>query len=225
MDWPEAVVGALAVVNAVGDGFTGRRPITGGPPWLGAVLPVPPHTSTTWCGRHQRPSQPHRACRLDGRADDAIAACLRPAHTRYDGDAVFTVSCGEVDADPDALGEAAFEAVGRAIEAALRIGPVMPEAGWRPYTEHRGGSCSMTPIAPRRRRSCACSQTRQRCAPLASLRNQDPGGVLPRILGCGGDGGGGSARIPRGPAGAPVRRCRREAARQPARGDRARLRS
>ena len=57
--------------------------------------------------------------RLTVRAHDAIAVCLRPSHTRYDGDAVFAVSCGEADADPDALGEAAFEATGRAIEAAL----------------------------------------------------------------------------------------------------------
>jgi L-aminopeptidase/D-esterase-like protein len=48
-----------------------------------------------------------------------MAACLRPSHTRYDGDAVFAVSCGAVEADRDALGAAAFEAVGRAIESGI----------------------------------------------------------------------------------------------------------
>jgi len=45
---------------------------------------------------------------------------LRPGHTRYDGDAVFAVSCGDRTVDPDAAGEAAFSVVGRAIEAAIR---------------------------------------------------------------------------------------------------------
>jgi L-aminopeptidase/D-esterase-like protein len=51
---------------------------------------------------------------------DAMAVCLRPSHTRYDGDAVFAVSCGSVAADLDAVGAAAFEVVGRAIEAGVR---------------------------------------------------------------------------------------------------------
>ncbi len=125
--WPGAVVGALVVVNAVGDGFTLEgEPLTGGPAVArGPVLPVPPHTNTTLgvIATDGRLSRVELA-RLAVRAQDAVAVCLRPAHTRYDGDAVFAVSCGEVDADPDALGEAAFEAMGRAIEAALRISTV-----------------------------------------------------------------------------------------------------
>ena len=58
--------------------------------------------------------------RLCVRAHDALGVCLRPGHTRYDGDAVFAVSCGGGSSDPDTLGEAAFVAVGRAIEAAIR---------------------------------------------------------------------------------------------------------
>ena len=58
---------------------------------------------------------------------DALGACLRPGHTRYDGDAVFAVSCGSREADPDLAGEAAFVAVGRAIETAIRA--AQPLAG------------------------------------------------------------------------------------------------
>ncbi len=127
VDWPDAVVGALVVVNAVGDGFTLEgEPLTGGPAVArGPVLPVPPHTNTT-LGVVATDARLNRVelARLAVRAQDAVAVCLRPAHTRYDGDAVFAVSCGEVDADPDALGEAAFEATGRAIEAALRSSAV-----------------------------------------------------------------------------------------------------
>ena len=50
---------------------------------------------------------------------DALAVCLRPSHTRYDGDAVFAVSCGSQVTDPDELGEATFRIVGRAIELAV----------------------------------------------------------------------------------------------------------
>jgi len=46
--------------------------------------------------------------------------CVRPAHTSHDGDAVFAVSCGSVEADADVVAEAAWEATGRAIEAAIR---------------------------------------------------------------------------------------------------------
>ena len=81
----------------------------------------PPHTQTTLIAlatdaRLERTN----LLRLAIRAQDAIAACVRPSHTRYDGDAAFAVSCGDLDGDPDALGEAAFVATGRAIEAAVR---------------------------------------------------------------------------------------------------------
>ena len=33
--------------------------------------------------------------RLTVRAHDAVAVCIRPGHTRYDGDVVFAVSCGD----------------------------------------------------------------------------------------------------------------------------------
>jgi L-aminopeptidase/D-esterase-like protein len=58
--------------------------------------------------------------RLAVQAHAALAACLRPAHTRYDGDVAFAVSCGERRADPDSIGAAVFAAVGRSIEAAVR---------------------------------------------------------------------------------------------------------
>ncbi len=57
--------------------------------------------------------------RLSVRSHDALAATLRPAHTRYDGDIVFSVSCGAQDADLDQLGEAAFTTVAAAIVSAV----------------------------------------------------------------------------------------------------------
>ena len=118
-------VGALAVVNAVGDVFSLEGvPLTGGDHAPGPPeLVIPPHTQTTLIAvatdAHLDRANLYR---LAIRAQDAVAACIRPSHTRYDGDAAFAVSCGELDGDPDALGEAAFVATGRAIEAAILPG-------------------------------------------------------------------------------------------------------
>lgn len=57
--------------------------------------------------------------RLAIRAHDALAATIRPAHTRYDGDTVFVVSNGVVEADPDGLAEAAFTTVAASVTAAI----------------------------------------------------------------------------------------------------------
>lgn len=118
-----ATVAALAVVNAVGDVFTleGESLTGGGPiPPQTPMAPKPLENTTLVViatdARMDRAAL-HRLC-VQGH--DALAVCLRPGHTRYDGDAVFAVSCGDRQADPDALGSAAFVAVGRSIEAALR---------------------------------------------------------------------------------------------------------
>ncbi len=118
-----ATVGALAVVNAVGDIFTLEgEPLTGGslrsgPP---AALPAPLENTTLIVVATNARIERNDLLRLAVRAQDAVAACVRPGHTRYDGDVAFAVSCGEAEADLDAIGEAAFAVVGDAIEAAIR---------------------------------------------------------------------------------------------------------
>ena len=119
----EATVGALVVVNAVGDVFT----LEGAPLTDGPLRPGPPafeaapleNTTLVVVATDVRASRTD-LLRLAVRAQDAIAACIRPGHTRYDGDVAFAVSCGARDADLDAVGEATFVAVGEAIEAAMR---------------------------------------------------------------------------------------------------------
>ena len=118
-------VGALAVVNAVGDIFTLEgESITGGPhrPVWPVEPPTPPNTgeNTTLVvlatdARLDRGG----LARVMVRMHDAIGACVRPSHTRYDGDMVFAVSVGEVDISAEAVGEAAFVAVGEAIGSAV----------------------------------------------------------------------------------------------------------
>lgn len=116
-------VGALAVVNSVGDVFT----LEGGPLTGGAPVPGPPaargepleQTTLVLVATDARLPR-HRLRRLTVRGHDAIAVCVRPAHTGHDGDAVFAVSCGSIEADADMVAEAAWEATGRAIETAIR---------------------------------------------------------------------------------------------------------
>jgi L-aminopeptidase/D-esterase-like protein len=55
------------------------------------------------------------------RAHDAYAICIRPVHTRYDGDVVFASSVGDREVDLDALGEAAFAVTAVAIERSVRL--------------------------------------------------------------------------------------------------------
>ena len=114
-----ATVAALVVANAVGDIFTiDGEPLTGGSPEPGpSGMEFDPLTNTTLVvvatdarlGRAE-------LSRLVVRSHDALAACIRPAHTRFDGDVVFAVSCGEEEADVDALAEASFVATARALE-------------------------------------------------------------------------------------------------------------
>jgi len=119
----DASVGAIVVANSVGDVFTIRgESLTGGEPEPGppALMPDPlTNTTLVVVATDARLSRIDLS-RLVVRAHDALAVCIRPAHTRFDGDIVFGVSCGEVDADVDALSEAAFGATSAAIENAVR---------------------------------------------------------------------------------------------------------
>lgn len=113
-------IGVLAAVNAVGDvvGLDGTW-ITGSP-----TLPAPEvkgfrENTTLVAVVTDAKLTKSDLLRLTVRSHDALAVTLRPAHTRYDGDIVFAVSCGEEDAELDVLGEAAFGTVAASIISAV----------------------------------------------------------------------------------------------------------
>lgn len=124
-----ALVGALAVVNAVGDVY-GRdgRLLAGVDGWrmlLEAGAPqAPPAGANTIIAVVATDARLDKAgCRrLAEVAHDGLALAVRPAHTPYDGDTIFAVSAGEAEADPVSLGVAAAEAMWRAIERAVTRG-------------------------------------------------------------------------------------------------------
>lgn len=119
----EVTVGVLVVVNSVGDVFTVEgRTLTGGDHVPGPPSLVPSDLTNTTLVMVATDAGLSRLelGRLVVRAHDALAACLRPAHTRYDGDAVVASSVGLHGADRDALGEAVFGATAEAVERAVR---------------------------------------------------------------------------------------------------------
>ncbi len=131
----DALVGALVVVNAVGDVFTLEgEPLTGGSPIGGPPAAIPDAATNTTLVVVATDARLGRndLVRVAVRSQDAVAACIRPGHTRYDGDAAFAVSCGDVEASVDLVGEAAFVATGRAIEGAMQaVRPLVDEANGR----------------------------------------------------------------------------------------------
>lgn len=121
----DATVAALVVLNAAGDVFTLEgEPLTGGPlaPGPPATLPgVLEQTTLVALATDARLSRTELS-RLIVRSHDALGTCVRPAHTRLDGDIVFAVACGTETGEVEALSEAAYVATARAIESAFRAG-------------------------------------------------------------------------------------------------------
>ncbi len=119
----DATVAALVVLNAAGDVFTlegvalsGGDPVPGPP----AIAPGSLEQTTLVALATDAVASRTELSRLIVRSHDALGTCLRPAHTRFDGDIVFAVACGERSEDVEVLSEAAYVATGRAIEIAFR---------------------------------------------------------------------------------------------------------
>ncbi len=60
------------------------------------------------------------ACKVAQMAQDGLARAIRPAHTMYDGDTIFTLATGAVAADVSLVGAYAAEVVARAIVRAVQ---------------------------------------------------------------------------------------------------------
>jgi L-aminopeptidase/D-esterase-like protein len=116
-----STVGALAVNNAMGDIFArdgrplvrasgARRPLSSGNTTL-VVIGTDANLDRAQCRK------------LAQLGHDALAIGIRPTHTLFDGDVVFTMSTGDdTRMAPEAfvaLGMAAVDAVGEAIERSI----------------------------------------------------------------------------------------------------------
>lgn len=142
------VVGVLIAVNALGDVVdpstgglvaglrSGRleRLRVGGRSYLAntleamrtvagrSVLRLAKHTNTVIgvVATNARLSKP-AAAKVAQMAHDGLARAIRPAHTQLDGDTLFALSVGRVQADVTAVGAFAAEAVALAILRAVRL--------------------------------------------------------------------------------------------------------
>jgi L-aminopeptidase/D-esterase-like protein len=125
----EQRVGALAVVNSVGDVVDDEGRVVAGTdapqPHFRPPAPTPAQypTSTVLAVVATQAAVDKRDVRwLASRGSDGIVRSVRPAHTRYDGDVVFAVAApGAQDgpANVDLLGYLATKAVASAVRAAV----------------------------------------------------------------------------------------------------------
>jgi L-aminopeptidase/D-esterase-like protein len=130
------VVGALAVVNAVGDVVDDAGRLLAGPgAWAALLTQSPPPEPTlgtnTTLGviATDVPLTKAQCRKLAELGHDGLALAIRPAHTMLDGDTVFAVSTPAADGAADqatmmAVGVAATEAMSRAIRRAVSGGHV-----------------------------------------------------------------------------------------------------
>jgi L-aminopeptidase/D-esterase-like protein len=129
-----AIVGALAIVNALGDVVDeAGRLLAGAGAWEAMITDPPPSQPTlgtnTTLGVIATDVPLTRAqCRkLAELGHDGFALAIRPVHTMLDGDTVFAVSTPAADGAADqatmmAVGVAGTEAMTRAIRRAVRRG-------------------------------------------------------------------------------------------------------
>lgn len=130
----DLIVGALAVVNSVGDvvnvdgtvlagarkpggGFFGtteiHRPLS-----RGKVLEES-NTTLVAVATNARFSK-LELFRISQRMHDGMARAIVPVHTSFDGDVSFALSCGHITADLDLVSELAAQATAEAIRRAVK---------------------------------------------------------------------------------------------------------
>jgi L-aminopeptidase/D-esterase-like protein len=114
-------IGALAVVNAVGDVVADDGSLLAGVGAIDAFLAPPAGTNTTLVVVATDVALTKaEAQRLAVVAHDGLAHAIRPVHTAYDGDTVFAVSTGQAEQDVLTLQIAAVDVVAEAIRNAVR---------------------------------------------------------------------------------------------------------
>jgi L-aminopeptidase/D-esterase-like protein len=141
----DAVVGALVVVNAVGDVrdpdtgalIAGTRDAPEGRRLVDTARALregggalgrfagPGHTTVGVVATNARLSKPE-AAKLAALGLVGFARALSPPHTAFDGDTLFALSVGDVGADLTRLGLAAADAVARAIARGVRAATSLP---------------------------------------------------------------------------------------------------
>jgi len=119
----DATVGALAVVNAIGDVVAEDGTVLAGstaPPDTPSFPEPAPFEATTLVVLATDARLTKAECHLVAQSGHhGVAVSIHPSHTRHDGDLVVALSTGAVDAHLDRLRVAAAEVVARAVRSAV----------------------------------------------------------------------------------------------------------
>lgn len=126
----ELVVGALAVVNAVGDVIGEKGDVIAGArdekgflcermPFRLPPQAVPGGNTTLLCVATNAKLSKVEANILARRSQNALAVSIRPSHTTMDGDTVISLATGEVEMPIDVVAELAVKAGAQAIRNAV----------------------------------------------------------------------------------------------------------
>ncbi len=133
----ELQIGAVAAVNALGDVFDGKtgRQIAG----LLSEDKTAFRSTSEYMASDIRPVenafadnttlgivitnaafQKPQLCKIASMAHDGYARVIRPVHTSMDGDSIYAVSVGNVQADQDLTGDLAAEVMAEAVVRAVK---------------------------------------------------------------------------------------------------------
>jgi len=117
-----AVVAAVMVANSLGGIWDDDRhewiaPLTA---WNYSSPMIPGANTTIGAVVTDAMLTKEQAIRVAAVAHDGIARAVRPAHTLYDGDTMFCLATGTVQAPVDAVEAVAAQVVARAIAAGVR---------------------------------------------------------------------------------------------------------
>jgi L-aminopeptidase/D-esterase-like protein len=131
----QLIVAAIAVVNAVGDVVDERGTVLAGArdrdgKWLSeqdphrrfvrAAIPLLSNTTLVAIITNAKLTKVE-VNRLAQRGHDGMARAIKPAHTSYDGDVVFGLASGEVDAEFDLVAEMGADATAQAIRRGVQM--------------------------------------------------------------------------------------------------------
>ncbi|MGG4457423.1 P1 family peptidase [Brevibacillus porteri] len=86
-----------------------------------AFAPIPPGTNTTIAvvasNAHLSKAEANKVAQM---AHDGLARTIRPIHTMYDGDTIFAVATGEVEASVDLVGALSADVLAEAVIQAVK---------------------------------------------------------------------------------------------------------
>ena len=130
----ELMVGALVAVNAVGDVVDETGNIIAGirnpdgsfmgmlNAMRGMARMTPPDSSNTVIGTVVTNAKLTKegVNKIAQMAQDGLAQAIRPAHTMFDGDTIFGLATGEIEANVRVVGAFAAEAMAQAIRDAVK---------------------------------------------------------------------------------------------------------